>query len=83
MGKTRLAVEAAEEMAGWAVSRLADTALLVSQGLSNRHIAEAMSLSVRTVEGHIYRATVKAGVATRDELSTMVKQFDAASVSSG
>jgi DNA-binding CsgD family transcriptional regulator len=53
-----------------------EIALLVAQGLSNRRIAEAMSLSVRTVEGHIYRATVKAGVATRDELSSVVRQFD-------
>lgn len=53
-----------------------EIALLVSQGLSNRDMAEAMSLSVRTVEGHIYRATVKAGVATRDELSSVLRQFD-------
>lgn len=46
-------------------------------------IADAMSLSVRTVEGHINRATVEAGVATRDESSSMVKQFDQAWVSSG
>ncbi|QZA08234.1 LuxR C-terminal-related transcriptional regulator [Mycolicibacter heraklionensis] len=60
-----------------------EIALLVAQGLSNRDIAEAMSLSVRTVEGHVYRATVKAGVATRAELSSMVKQFDHTSVPSG
>lgn len=60
-----------------------EIALLVAQSLSNRDIAEAMSLSVRTVEGHIYRATVKAGVATRDELSSMVKQFGQASVAVG
>lgn len=59
-----------------------EIALLVAQGLSNRDIAGAMSLSVRTVEGHIYRATVKAGVATRDELSSMVKQFDKATAPS-
>lgn len=57
-----------------------EIALLVAQGLSNRDIAEAMSLSVRTVEGHIYRATVKAGVATRDELSSLVKQFEESAV---
>lgn len=60
-----------------------EIALLVAQGLSNRDIAAAMSLSVRTVEGHIYRATVKAGVSTRDELSSMVKQFDQTSISTG
>ena len=50
-----------------------EIAVLVSQGLSNRQIAEAMSLSVRTVEGHVYRAGVKAGVATRSELSSVIK----------
>jgi len=34
-----------------------EIALLAAQGLSNRDIAEAMSLSVRTVEGHVYWAT--------------------------
>lgn len=52
-----------------------EIALLVSQGLSNREIADAMSLSVRTVEGHIYRATVKAGVVTRAELASVIRQF--------
>ncbi len=52
-----------------------EIALLVSRGLSNRDIAEAMSLSVRTVEGHIYRATVRAGVATRAELGSVITQF--------
>jgi hypothetical protein len=32
----------------------------VAQGLSNREIAEAVSLSVRTVESHICRASTKA-----------------------
>jgi len=52
-----------------------EIALLVARGLSNRDIAQAMSLSVRTVEGHIYRATVKAGVTTRAELSSAVAQY--------
>jgi DNA-binding CsgD family transcriptional regulator len=53
-----------------------EIAVLVAQGLSNRAIAEATSLSVRTVEGHIYRATVKAGVATRAELSSVIRQLN-------
>jgi len=31
-----------------------------------------MSLSVRTVEGHVFRATVKAGVGGRSELSALI-----------
>lgn len=52
-----------------------EIATLVSQGLSNKDIAEAMSLSVRTVEGHVYQASTKAGVSSRAELSELVQQF--------
>lgn len=52
-----------------------EIALLVALGQSNRDIAAAMSLSVRTVEGHIYRAAIKAGVTTRAELSSVIQQF--------
>lgn len=46
--------------------------LLVAKGLSNREIAEATSLSVRTVEGHALRATQKAAVSGRSELATVI-----------
>jgi DNA-binding CsgD family transcriptional regulator len=46
--------------------------------LSNRDIAEATSLSIRTVEGHIYQASSKAGASSRSELSTLVLQFNGA-----
>ncbi|MFV8163457.1 LuxR C-terminal-related transcriptional regulator [Mycobacterium sp. 134] len=49
---------------------------LLSRGLSNRDIAAATSLSIRTVEGHIYQASVKAGVSSRSELSDLVQQFN-------
>ena len=52
-----------------------EIAKLLSEGLTNRAIAEAMSVSVRTVEGHIYQASSKAGVSSRAELSALVKQF--------
>jgi DNA-binding NarL/FixJ family response regulator len=54
-----------------------EVALLVAQGLTNREIAEAVSLSVRTVEGHIYRASCKAGVAQRAEFATMMRHQSA------
>jgi DNA-binding NarL/FixJ family response regulator len=53
-----------------------EIAKLLSDGLTNRDIAEATSLSVRTVEGHIYQASAKAGVTSRSELSALVKQFN-------
>jgi DNA-binding CsgD family transcriptional regulator len=53
-----------------------EIATLLSHGLSNKDIATATSLSVRTVEGHIYQASAKAGVTTRSELSALVQQFE-------
>lgn len=61
-----------------------EIANLVSKGLSNKEIAEAMSVSIRTIEGHVYQASTKAGVSSRAELSALVQQFnDAATAPSG
>ncbi len=54
-------------------NREREIAVLVAQGLSNREIAEAVSLSVRTVESHIYRASTKAGVSGRSALAEMMR----------
>ncbi|AGB26880.1 ATP-dependent transcriptional regulator (plasmid) [Mycobacterium sp. JS623] len=53
-----------------------EIANLVSRGMSNKDIAQATSLSIRTIEGHIYQASAKAGVSSRSELSTLVRQFN-------
>lgn len=45
---------------------------LIGEGLSNRAVAERLTLSVRTVESHIYRAMAKTGVTSRDELATLI-----------
>ncbi|MGW5153123.1 LuxR C-terminal-related transcriptional regulator [Rhodococcus koreensis] len=45
---------------------------LAAQGLSNKQIAEKMTLSVRTIEGHLYRASLKTGLAGRDDLGTTI-----------
>jgi len=50
-----------------------EIAILVAQGLSNRAIAETLTLSTRTVEGHIYRASCKAGVVRRSELADVMR----------
>jgi DNA-binding NarL/FixJ family response regulator len=57
-------------------NREREIAVLVAQGLSNREIAEAVSLSVRTVESHIYRASSKAGVSGRSALAEMMRGVD-------
>lgn len=56
-------------------TREREIAALVRDGLSNREIAEELTTSVRTVEGHIYRACAKLGVANRTELAELIAQF--------
>lgn len=51
--------------------------MLLSQKLSSPAIAERLTLSRRTVEGHIYRAMAKTGVATREQLAALLPRRDA------
>jgi hypothetical protein len=37
----------------------------------NREITERLMVSIRTAEGHMYRACIKVDVADRDELATI------------
>ncbi len=46
--------------------------MLIGEGLSNRGVAERLTLSVRTVESHIYRAMSKTGTTTREELAALL-----------
>jgi DNA-binding CsgD family transcriptional regulator len=46
--------------------------MLIGEGFSNRAIAERLTLSVRTVEGHIYRAMGRTGATRRDELAGLL-----------
>lgn len=47
---------------------------LIGQGLSNRAVAERLTLSVRTVESHIYQAMSKTGTTSRDELAALLRR---------
>ena len=47
---------------------------MIADGLSNREIAERLTVSIRTVEGHIYRACIKLDVSDRDELAKIIRQ---------
>jgi DNA-binding CsgD family transcriptional regulator len=49
-----------------------EVVILLGQGLSNRDIAARLTLSVRTVEGHIYHAMAKTGTTTREDLAAVV-----------
>jgi DNA-binding NarL/FixJ family response regulator len=46
---------------------------LAAGGLSNRQIADRLVVSVRTVEGHLYRACAKLGVSDRAELAARLR----------
>jgi DNA-binding CsgD family transcriptional regulator len=49
---------------------------LLSRGLSTKDVATHLTLSVRTVEGHIYRVMTKTGAASREDLLKMMQQPD-------
>jgi DNA-binding CsgD family transcriptional regulator len=55
--------------------RECEIVILISQGLSNIEIAQALTLSVRTIEGHIYWACARVGTATRTELAQLITEF--------
>jgi DNA-binding CsgD family transcriptional regulator len=46
--------------------------MVIGEGLSNREIAERLILSVRTVETYVYRAMLKTGTTSRDELAALL-----------
>jgi DNA-binding CsgD family transcriptional regulator len=52
--------------------REAEVVMLMSEGMSNRAVAERLTLSVRTVESYIYRAMAKTGTNSRDELAALL-----------
>jgi DNA-binding CsgD family transcriptional regulator len=49
-----------------------EIAVLVAAGLSNRQIADRLVVSVRTVEGHLYRLFTKLGINNRDQLIRVI-----------
>ena len=52
--------------------RMREVVMLVGGGLTNREIAERLQLSVRTVEGHLYRAAGRVGARDRNELARAI-----------
>jgi len=49
-----------------------EVVMLIAEGLSNREAATRLSVSVRTVENHIYRAMAKTDTTSRDELAALI-----------
>ncbi|MFZ1177470.1 MAG: LuxR C-terminal-related transcriptional regulator [Mycobacterium sp.] len=50
-----------------------EIAAMVSAGLSNREIADHLSVSVRTVDGHLYRIFAKLDIRSRHQLARLVR----------
>jgi DNA-binding CsgD family transcriptional regulator len=46
---------------------------LVARGFSNREIAKTLTMSIRTVEGHLYRASQRLGINSRDDLAALIR----------
>lgn len=46
-----------------------EVVMMLANGLSNREIAERLTVSVRTVESHVYNAMAKTGTGSRAELA--------------
>lgn len=53
--------------------------MLAGGGLTNREIADRLQLSVRTVEGHMYRAAGRVGARDRNELARVIGEAFAVS----
>jgi DNA-binding CsgD family transcriptional regulator len=53
-------------------AREREIAALAARGLSNKAIADRLTVSVRTVEGHLYRAGRKLGVSERTALAEVL-----------
>ncbi|WP_203337688.1 helix-turn-helix transcriptional regulator [Nocardioides limicola] len=49
-----------------------EIAALAARGLTNKDIAERLTVSVRTVEGHLYRACLKLDLSTRTALADVL-----------
>lgn len=49
-----------------------EIATLAANGLTNREIADRLVVSVRTVEGHLYRANAKLGTSSRADLAYLL-----------
>lgn len=54
-------------------SREHEVAVLVAEGLTNREVADRLTVSVRTVENHIYRSCAKLDVRDRADLAAAVR----------
>jgi len=53
-------------------SRQREIVTLAAHGLTNKQIADKLTVSVRTIEGHLYRASLKTGTTDRNDLGATI-----------
>jgi DNA-binding NarL/FixJ family response regulator len=70
-GSTTIALADLEEVTALS-PREREVAQLAARGHTNRAIAEALSVSVRTVESHLYNVFAKMGMTQRAELGAVL-----------
>ncbi|PYG98890.1 hypothetical protein CVV67_18240 [Arthrobacter stackebrandtii] len=58
-------------------------ALLVAQGESNNSIAARLNVSLRTIEGHLYRTFIKLDLQSREQLAALMNGGDTPKESGG
>jgi DNA-binding NarL/FixJ family response regulator len=46
---------------------------LAAQGLSNKEIADRLTMSIRSVEGHLFRASQRVGANSREQLISLLR----------
>ena len=46
---------------------------LAAQGLSNKQIADRLTMSISSVEGHLFRASQRVGANCREQLISILK----------
>ena len=54
-------------------ARQREIILLAAQGLSNKEIADRLTMSKRSVEGHLFRASQRVGASNRDQLISILQ----------
>jgi DNA-binding CsgD family transcriptional regulator len=50
-----------------------EIANLVGAGMTNREIADRLGVSVRTIDGHLYRVFTKLRIEDRDQLARLIR----------
>jgi DNA-binding NarL/FixJ family response regulator len=46
---------------------------LAAQGLSNKQIADRLTVSIRSIEGHLFRASQRVGANSREQLISLLR----------